>query len=100
MKHDQSPHPERIQRLGKVAVPPEFIHEYDLDSLLELRPLGRDFVMHVTPRFQSHYLEQHYERFTADLISRISRRAGLFVDVGAHYGFFSLLAASSNPASM
>ena len=77
---------------------PEFIHEYDLDSLLELRPLGRDFAMYVTPRYQSHYLEQHYEQFTADLISRISCRAGLFVDVGAHYGFFSLLAASSNPA--
>ena len=98
MKHDQSPHHESIQRLANMAVPPEFIHEYDLDSLLELRPLGRDFAMYVTPRFRSHYVGQHYERFTADLISRISCRAGLFVDVGAHYGFFSLLAATSNPA--
>ncbi len=68
------------------------------NSLLEVRPLGRDLAMHVTPRHQFHHLVRDQERFTTDLICRISRRAGLFVDVGAHCGFFSLIAASSNSA--
>lgn len=65
------------------------------ESLVEVWPIGRDFAMYVTPQHQRRY-SGSCDQFTADLISRISRRAGLFIDVGAHYGFFSLLAASSN----
>ena len=33
-------------------------------------------------------------RATRDLIERVLRRGDLFVDVGAHWGFFSLQAAT------
>jgi FkbM family methyltransferase len=64
-----------------------------------------------SPRFQLHFLAglagdvgaQHliineanagYEPPTRDLLERVLRAGDLFVDVGAHWGFFSLLAAT------
>jgi FkbM family methyltransferase len=76
----------------------DFSHEYDLTSLQLLRPRGRAFEMLVTPRYRYRYEKQSYEVFTAALLSRVVRRARLFIDVGAHYGFFTLLAATENPA--
>jgi len=75
----------------------DFEHEYDLDSLILVSPRDRDFSMYVTPRYRSHYEGQSYERFSANLLAGILNRAKLFVDVGAHYGFFTLLAATRHP---
>jgi FkbM family methyltransferase len=64
-----------------------------------------------SPRFHLHFLAglaadvgaQHlivneanagYEPLTRDLLERVLRPGDLFVDVGAHWGFFSLLAAT------
>ena len=64
-----------------------------------------------SPRFHLHFLAglaadvgaQHlivneanagYEPPTRDLLERVLRPGDLFVDVGAHWGFFSLLAAT------
>lgn len=74
----------------------DFEHEYDLSALERLQPLGQTFQMLVTPRYRDHYLRSQYEAFTAGLVRAMSETHGLFVDVGAHYGFFSLLAASRN----
>ena len=76
----------------------EFEDEYDLASLLLVTPTGQDFSMYVSPRFKSKYVDRSYEGFTADIIRLISRRAKFFVDIGAHYGFYTLLAANSNPS--
>ena len=54
--------------------------------------------MYVTPRYRYHYEQQAFEPFTVALVSRILKRARLFVDVGAHYGFFTMLAAAGNSA--
>ena len=52
--------------------------------------------MRVAPRHRGHYDGVEYEAFAARYLKSILRRADLFVDVGAHYGFFTLLAASAN----
>jgi FkbM family methyltransferase len=74
---------------------PDFRHEYDLDSLVLIRPKGRDFSMYVTPRYRQHYAELPFEESSADLVTRLMARARLFIDVGAHYGFYALLAGKS-----
>lgn len=75
----------------------DFKHEYDLDSLILVSPHDRDFSMYVTPRHRDHYEGQSYEHFSANLLAGVLNRAKLFVDVGAHYGFFTLLAATRHP---
>lgn len=79
------------------VIPDILAHEYDLDSLRLLTPRGHDFRMYVTPRYREHYETHSYEPFSASLLSSIVKRAELFVDVGASYGFYSLLAASRRP---
>jgi FkbM family methyltransferase len=53
--------------------------------------------MYVTPGFERHYLSNAYEPYTARLLAKMCERASLFVDIGAHYGFFTLHAASRRP---
>ncbi len=53
--------------------------------------------MFVAPQDRDRYEQRPYKPFTADFLGRILTSADLFVDVGAHYGFFSLLAGSLHP---
>jgi FkbM family methyltransferase len=87
---------EKSERAASI-VPRLFAHEYDLDALHLLTPQGHDFRMYVTPRYREHYENNSYEQFSARLISSLFRRAELFVDIGASYGFYSLLAGSRHP---
>jgi FkbM family methyltransferase len=80
-----------------LTIPPVFSQEYDLNALHLLTPRGHNFRMYVTPRYLEHYEQNAYEQFSASLVSSILRRAELFVDVGASYGFYSLLAGSRHP---
>ena len=48
--------------------------------------------MYITPRYREHYEQLPFEEFSADLVSSLLSRTRLFVDVGAHYGFYALLA--------
>ena len=75
--------------------PPE--GDYDLGERRVLRPRGRSFELVVTPRYERHYREQSYEPLSADLAANLLHGRELFVDVGAHCGFFTLLAATSHP---
>jgi FkbM family methyltransferase len=75
---------------------PEFQHEYDLGSLVLVRPKAGGFSMYVTPRYRQHYEELPFEEFSADLVSTLLEGIQLFVDVGAHYGFYTLLAAKQS----
>jgi FkbM family methyltransferase len=74
-----------------------FDHEYDLESLKLISPRGHEFAMYVTPRYRYHYETQEYERYTARLVARVLSRHSLFVDIGANYGFYTLLAATQHP---
>ncbi len=73
-----------------------FRNDYSLEKLTRIAPRGHEFFMHVTPRFLGHY-SGGYEVFSARLIKRLSKKCDLFLDVGAQYGFYSLLAVESNP---
>jgi FkbM family methyltransferase len=75
----------------------EFKHEYDLHSLVCIRPLGRLFDMEVTPRYLPHFAKDPFEAFTADLVANLVTRHSLFIDVGAHVGFYSLLTGIRRP---
>jgi len=74
--------------------PSDFQHEYDLTALQLIRPGGHSFEMEVTPRYLHHYVHNSYEPFTADLLANLLFSQRLFIDVGAHYGFYTLLAAT------
>jgi FkbM family methyltransferase len=67
------------------------------DDLRVIVPRGRMFKMVSTPSHTDHYLNNAFEDFTADLLVNLSSRATLFVDIGAHYGFYSLLIGSAHP---
>ena len=73
-----------------------FSNDYSLEKLTRIAPRGHEFFMHVTPRFLEHY-SGGYEVFSARLVKSLSKKCDLFLDVGAHYGFYSLLAVESNP---
>jgi FkbM family methyltransferase len=72
---------------------PDFSHEYDLDSLILVKPQGWDFSMYVTPRYRQHYGDFVFEQTSAKCVVQHLARTRLFIDVGAHYGFYTLLAA-------
>lgn len=74
-----------------------FARDYDLASRRSIRPRGRDFELVVTPRFERHYLAESYEALSADLLASVLASRRLFVDVGAHCGFFTLLATTRHP---
>lgn len=68
------------------------------ESILEPSSVhGRNFRMFVPPQDRDNYESFPYKPFSADLLARILVAADVFVDVGAHCGYFSLLAASLHP---
>jgi FkbM family methyltransferase len=72
-------------------------HDHDPAALRLIEPRDVQFKMYVTPHFERHYLGNAYEPYTARLLAKMCERASLFVDIGAHYGFFTLHAASRRP---
>jgi FkbM family methyltransferase len=80
-----------------MTVPHAFAQEYDLSALSLVTPRGCEFEMYVTPRYREHYERNQYEQFSACLLSSILRRTQLFLDIGASYGFYTLLARSRHP---
>ena len=76
----------------------EFEHEYDIEELQLITSKNRDFKMLVTPGF---YAEQHslavYEYFTSGLLLNFLKGTMLFVDVGAHYGYYTILIGTKRP---
>ena len=74
-----------------------FDHEYDLDSLETITPKGRDFQMLVTPRWLTYLSHNAHEDFTSDLLLSFIRDDTLFIDVGAHYGYYTVLVGASYP---
>jgi O-antigen biosynthesis protein len=74
----------------------EFAFEYDLDHLELIVPKDREFKMLVTP-LKKFIATNSYEGTTTNLITNLAMNAKLFIDVGAHYGYFSLAVAQANP---
>jgi len=74
----------------------DFSQEYNVNDLISIVPVGTNFHMNITPRFLYHYTQQSYESFTSLLIKNFAKKSDYFIDVGAHYGYFSLLAKEAN----
>lgn len=68
--------------------------DYNLANLERISVCG--FEMYITPRFQSHYQGNAYETLSTNLFSRFVKPGHVVVDIGAHYGYYSLLAAQND----
>ncbi len=77
----------------------EFKHDHDLEKLQVITPRKRDFQMLVTPRYVGRYRGESYEDFTSDLLLNFCKDNTLFIDIGAHYGYYTLLAHKRYPKS-
>jgi len=53
--------------------------------------------MLVTPRYTGHYCENACENFTSDLLLNLSRDNMLFIDIGAHYVYYTVLVGTRHP---
>ena len=70
-----------------------------MESLSIVRPLGCDFQLKVPTRHINWYTQLGYEPFSTAVFRRSCSWADDVIDIGAHMGYYSLLAASTNPAA-
>lgn len=75
----------------------QFKDEYNLDHLDRIEPVGKQFKMWITPRFHEAYESGSYEDLMSNLLYNLASQTDLFIDVGAHYGYFTLLIGTANP---
>jgi len=75
----------------------QFEQEYNLGSLHVIKPQKRDFQMLATPRWLTYLSQNAHEDFTSDLLLELLRDDTLFIDVGAHYGYYTLLVGTRYP---
>jgi FkbM family methyltransferase len=68
-------------------------HDYDLSKKVKISFKGMDYF--VMPRYKDHYLNHEYERFSLQILKNDLNEHSLFVDIGGHYGAYSLYAANS-----
>lgn len=81
-----------------MAVASEYLRDdYNPAAWCLVHPAGDDFVMQVPPRFKPIF-ERGYESLSSRVFRNQVANADLCVDVGAHYGYYSLLAANTSPA--
>jgi FkbM family methyltransferase len=66
-------------------------HDYDLKKLKKISVRGLTYF--VAPRYTYHYLDNEYEDLSLDLFLSYIKGGETVLDLGAHYGIFSLLAA-------
>jgi FkbM family methyltransferase len=70
--------------------------DYDLSELEQISVRGLRY--NIMPRYKYHYLDNSYEQFSLDLIDRLVTPGSVAIDVGAHYGIYSLLSAKNASA--
>lgn len=68
-----------------------FKNDYNVDSL-ELIDSGH-FPMYVTPRYKHNYAHNRHEAFTTEYLINYLKPNTVFVDIGAHYGYYTILAS-------
>lgn len=68
-----------------------------LRGLQVITPRGRNFQMLVTPMYAGQYGKNAREEFTADLLLSFASNNLLFIDIGAHYGYYTLLVGTKYP---
>lgn len=67
----------------------DFSEEYQLSKQKKIKL--RDINLFVAPRYVNMYAQTNYEDYTIDLLLRYFQNGETFVDIGAHYGIYSLM---------
>lgn len=74
-----------------------FTHDYDLNALVKIKTKRFGFELYTTPRLSVAYFDNVYEEATARFVGQAAKNISTFIDVGACYGFYSVLVGTSNP---
>ncbi len=72
-----------------------FGNDYAVSTAELVNPYGCTFELYVTSRFYGSY-KNGYEVLSSNIVKTFVQGIDCFVDVGAHYGYYSLLAATTN----
>ena len=72
-----------------------FVNDYNIASFKAMVPFGDDFSIYVNPRVVPFY-KNGYERLSTRIFKNFVKHCDMFVDIGANYGYYSLLAGTSN----
>ena len=73
----------------------EYSSDYSTSELIKIQLWG--FAFWVTPRFVNLYSTRLYEPMSSRLVVTLAKEMpnqGVFMDIGAHYGYYSLLVAA------
>lgn len=73
------------------------INDYDLENLVRITTKRFGFDLFTTPQYQWKFTDIVFEEMTALLIRQNAKGVDTFIDIGAHNGFYSVLAGLSNP---
>jgi predicted RNA methylase len=68
-----------------------------LESVTRVQPRGCDFSLLVPARHHDVYTKVGYEQYTSALFRSSCVRSASVIDIGAHMGYYSLLARQANP---
>lgn len=74
-----------------------FIDNYDLSSLEVITTNCFNFPMYTTPGYAWKYTDIVFEEMSALFLRQMAKGIGTFIDIGAHYGFYSILIGRENP---
>jgi FkbM family methyltransferase len=66
-------------------------NDYQLDKKIQIK--FEEMPYWVMPRYRHHYVENSYERFSIRLLRNLLDNNSTLLDIGAHYGAYSLFAA-------
>jgi len=66
-----------------------------MEELSLVTPLGWNYVLNVPTR-HINWHQNGYESFTKSLFQQFSKTSDVIIDIGAHIGFYTLLAAQAN----
>ena len=76
----------------------KFKDSYDLTNLKKIKVNKFNFDLFSMPNYIWKYTDIVFEEMTALFMRQMAEGIKTFVDVGAHYGFYSILVGKSNPA--
>lgn len=68
-------------------------NDYQLDKKIKIDFEGMPYW--VMPRYVHHYVHNQYEKFSLQIVKNMLSENSTFLDIGAHYGAYSLFAAKN-----
>lgn len=67
--------------------------DYNLEEKIKIS--FKDMPYYVMPRYRTHYIDHDYEKFSLQILKNNLNADKIFLDIGAHYGAYSLYAAKA-----